>query len=47
MIGPKRQGFAHLFGVGAAIVGPGHASFVAPAMVQDGLDDVRPDAEVA
>ena len=47
MIGPASQRFANLLGVGGAVVGPGHARLVPRTMVQDGLDDVGPDAKVA
>ena len=33
MIGPASQRLAHLFRVGGAVVGPGHASLVARAMI--------------
>ena len=47
MIGPTHQGFADLFGIGAVIVGPRDACLVPTPMIEDRLDDVRRDAEVA
>jgi hypothetical protein len=47
VIGPTLKSVAHLFGVGAVIVGPSHASLVPASVIEDGLDHMRRNAQVA